>query len=220
MTSPSKLSPLITDTRRVILEYLLGTDANAVTLSEHLRINISAIRGHLDVLELAGLVSSSFEHATRGRPKRLYSLTPQARNLFPQQTASIISTLLQILVQSFETKTFNSLIRQVVTSLWQQILPSKPSGSLQDRLDSVVDALDNFGFYASLELIADQFAIVVRNDVFRLALVTLPSEQIARFQQEFWNRLSRLVGEIRVKRTDLPEPSQHGFRVLVEERRK
>jgi predicted ArsR family transcriptional regulator len=199
---------------------LLRADANAVTLSEHLRINISAIRGHLDVLELTGLVSSSYEHATRGRPKRLYSLTPQARNLFPQQTVPIFSALLQVLVKSSDTKTFNSLIRQVVTSLWQQILPSKPIGSLQDRLDSVVDALDNFGFYASLEIIADQFAIVVRNDVFRSALANLPSELTARFQQEFWNRLRRFVGEIRLKLIELPDPSQHGFRVLVEERRK
>ena len=220
MTSPSKLSPLITDTRRVILEYLLGTDANAVTISEHLGINISAIRGHLDVLELAGLVSSSYEHATRGRPKRLYSLTSQARDLFPQQTVPIFSTFLQVLVKSIDTKTFISIVRQVVTSLWQQILPSKPSGSLQDRLDSVVDALDNFGFYASLEPIDEQLTILIRNDVFRLALTKFPSEQAARFQQEFWNQLSRLVGGIRVRLIELSDPRQHGFRVLVEERRK
>ena len=220
MTSPSKLSPLITDTRRVILEYLLRNDAHAVTLSEPSGINISAIRGHLDVLELAGLISSSYEHATRGRPKRLYSLTAQARNLFPQQTVPIFSALLQVLVKSFDPKTFNSIMRQVVTSLWQQILPSKPSGSHQDRLDSVVDALDNFGFYASLEPIDEQLAIVIRNDVFRLALTKLSSEQAARFQQEFWNRLSRLVGGIRVRLIELPDPRQHGFRVLVEERRK
>ena len=220
MTSPNKLSPLITDTRRVILEYLLGTDANAVTLSEQLGINISAIRGHLDVLELAGLVSSSYEHATRGRPKRLYSLTPQARELFPQQTEPIFSTVLQVLVKSVDTKTFNSIIRQVITSLWQQILPSKPSGSLQDRLDSVVDALDNFGFYASLEPIDEKYAILIRNDVFRLALANLPSEQTAYFQQEFWNQLNRLVSGIRVRLTELPDQHQHGFRVLVEERRK
>ncbi|MFX1565881.1 MAG: ArsR family transcriptional regulator, partial [Promethearchaeota archaeon] len=60
MTSQSKLSPIVTGTRRLILESLLRTDANAVTLAENLGINISAIRGHLDVLELAGLITSTY----------------------------------------------------------------------------------------------------------------------------------------------------------------
>ncbi|MFX1577229.1 MAG: helix-turn-helix transcriptional regulator, partial [Promethearchaeota archaeon] len=111
MTSTSKLSPVISGTRRAILECLLVQDANAVFLAEQLGINISAIRGHLDVLEIAGLVSSRHEQAKRGRPKRLYSLTLLAHSLFPNQTAQLFSALIHAIIRSLNVKTSNSLIR-------------------------------------------------------------------------------------------------------------
>lgn len=219
MTSTSKLSPLISGTRRLIIELLLKTDANAVTLAEQLSINISAVRGHLDVLEIAGLVSSRHEHATRGRPKRIYTLTQLAYNLFPDRTHQVISALVEVIVRSFDAKTTTTLIRQVVTRLWQVILPDKPTGSLQDRLATIVQALDNFGFYASFETIENQYAIVIQNDVFRSALITLPNAEATRFQQEFWKRLNRIVGGVQVQIIELTDSGQHGFRVVLEERR-
>jgi len=218
--SSSKLSSLITGTRRVILEHLLEADANAVSLAENLNINISAIRGHLDVLELAGLISSSYEHAKRGRPKRIYSLTPLAYSLFPTQTTHIISTLIDVILRSFDEKTANSLIRQVVIELWGQILPKKPSGDLSDRLRGAVEALDRYGFYASLEPIDDQYGIVIRNDVFQPALSAIPAQQASLFRREFWKHLTRLIDGIRVHITEGSEPWSQGLRILIEERRK
>ena len=219
MTSTSKLSPIISGTRRVILEYLLKTDANAVTLAEQLNINISAIRGHLDVLEIAGLVSSHHVHANRGRPKRIYFLTLLAYSLFPTQTNQFLTALVDVIIRSFDKKTTNTLIRQVITQLWQIILPDKPSGSLQDRLTTIVQALDNFGFYAALESSEDQYVIVIRNDVFQTTLTALPNDQATRFQQEFWNRLKRIVGDVHIRIAKFPDSELHGFRVFVEERR-
>ncbi len=219
MTSTSKLSTLISGTRRRILEYLLKSDVNAVTLAELLNINISAIRSHLDVLEIAGLVSSRHEHANRGRPKRIYFLTELAYSLFPNQTNKVFSALIQAIIRSFDMKTTNSLIRRVIAQLWQEILPDKPSGSLQDQLAFIVQALDDFGFYASLESIKDQYAIVIRNDVFLSALSTLPKAQAVYFRKEFWNRLSRIVEGIHIRLAEPPDPNQHGFRVLVKEKK-
>ncbi len=204
----------------MILEHLLEADANAVSLAEDLGINISAIRGHLDVLELAGLISSSYEHAKRGRPKRTYSLTPLAYSLFPTQTTHIFSALLDVILQSFDEKTTNSLIRQAVIALWRHILPKKPSGNLPDRLDEVVEALDRYGFYASLEPIDDQYSIVIRNDVFQPSLSAIPTQQASLFQREFWKHLTRLVDGIRIRITEVSEPGSHGLRILIEERRK
>ncbi len=219
MTSPSKLSPLLTGTRRVILEYLLRTDANAVTLAENLDINISAIRGHLDVLEIAGLVSSSYEQAKRGRPKRIYSLTKLAHSLFPIKTEQVFSALVEAIIRSFNVKTTNSLIRQVVASLWQQILPEKPSGSLQEQINIIVEALTSYGFYASFEFVDDQYAIRIYNDVFQPALNVIPEEQATQFQQEFWKQLTRIIDGIQVRTVEMPEMMIHGFRVLIEERK-
>ncbi|MFX1509949.1 MAG: helix-turn-helix transcriptional regulator [Promethearchaeota archaeon] len=218
MTSQNKLSPIVTGTRRLILESLLRTDVNAVTLAENLGINISAIRGHLDVLELAGLIFSTYQHATRGRPKRLYTLTPLAYSLFPTQTTSFLEALFQVLVRSLDAKTTNTLIRQVVTRVWQQILPDTPTGNLQDRLIRIVEALDQFGFYVSFDQIGQQQTIVIHNNVFQSALAVLPDALATQFHQDFWNRLSQLLEGIRV-RVDPAEARQHRFRVFIEERR-
>lgn len=208
---------MISGTRRAILECLLVKDANAVFLAEELGISISAIRGHLDVLEIAGLVSSRHEQAKRGRPKRLYSLTPLAYSLFPTQTAKVFSALVHAIARQLNVKTTNSLIKQMITNLWHQILPETPSGSLSDQLFVVVQALDTFGFYASLEPADDQFVILIRNDVFRPTLQALPEDQAHYFQQEFWKRLKRIVKGIEVRIETEQDPNQNQLRVFVEE---
>jgi predicted ArsR family transcriptional regulator len=219
VTPDSKLSAIVTGTRRVLLEHLLASDANAVTLADQLEINISAVRSHLDVLEIAGLVSSRLEHARRGRPKRIYFLTPEAKSLFPQQTGPVITALIQAISRSLDVKTTNSLIRQLVDNLWKQILPEKPSGSLTHRIDIVVKGLNDFGFYSSLETTEKQYTIVIRNDVFREALEGFPAELANRFQQEFWNRLSRILGRVPVLQKKSLVPGDHSIRIVIEERR-
>ncbi len=219
MTSESKLAFTISGTRRALLEALLVADANAVMLARQLGIHISAIRNHLDVLEAAGLVSSRHEHAKRGRPKRTYFLTDSARTLFPQQSAHIFSLLLQAVATSLGVKTSTSLIRQLVTSLWEQILPEKPSGTLTDQLRRVARALDAFGFYASLELLEGQFVIVLRNDVFTEAFSEAPQDLADQFYQEFWNHLSRILERVQIQRREVTEQGEHGYRLYVVERR-
>lgn len=219
VTSKSKLSPIITGTRRALLECLLESDANAVTLANQLGMNISAVRNHLDVLEIAGLVSSHHEHATRGRPKRIYVLTSLAYSLFPQQTQRVISFLFKSLSRSLSVKATNSLIKELVVNLWQQILPEKPVGSLEDRLSRVTNHLDKFGFYASLESVEGTFVITIHNDVFHEPFKDVPQKLAERFWQEFWNQLTRVVGRVCVQIKQPQKPGHHGVQILVDERR-
>jgi predicted ArsR family transcriptional regulator len=219
VTSESKLAPVISGTRRTLLEFLLVSDANAVTLARQLGIHISAVRSHLDVLEVAGLISSRHEHAKRGRPKRTYFLTDSGRTLFPQQSARVFSLLLQAAARSLGVKTSTSLIRQLATSLWEQILPEKPGGTLEDRLRRVVHALDSFGFYASLDQIEGQSVIVIRNDVFGEAFSEAPQDFADQFYQEFWNHLARILERVQIQTREVTEPGEHGYQLYVVERR-
>ena len=219
MTSGNKLSPTITGTRRAILEHLLGTDANAVTLANHLRINISAIRSHLDVLEVAGLVSSRREPAARGRPKRLYTLTPLALTLFPQKNAHFISALFQAIERSLDTKTINALIGHTVKALWQQLLPEKPSGSLRDRLAAITQALNIAGSYASVKQEQGAFIIVIRNFIFREAFSTFSTTINSRINVQFLRELQRMLGPVWVEWTDTPTVGDHLRRIRVTPRK-
>ena len=215
MTSGNQLVPIITGTRRDLLEQLLSADANAVTLASNLGINISAIRGHLDVLELAGLVSSRREPAARGRPKRAYTLTPFALTLFPQQSTQLISSLFQSMERSLDAKTVNTLIRQTVQTLWQQILPKKPRGNLRGRLLEIVEALNVVGSYASLEQKPESFTIVIRNFIFHEVLNEVPPSLGSRFTIEFLRQLARTLGSIQARWIDTPALGDHYRRIRI-----
>ncbi len=201
------------------MEVLLKSDANAVTLAKQLDINISAVRSHLDVLEIAGLLSSRHEHAKRGRPKRLYSLTPLAHKLFPQRTGQIMSTLLRALTTSLDVKTIDSLISQISQNLWQLIIPKKPTGNLKERIRIVVDALDLFGFYASFESTEKGHIILILNDVFEEALTGIPEELGEKLYREFWQHLSDILGFVQIQRSKPSVPTDHELRILVTEGR-
>src|SRR5436305_1563977 len=55
----------------------------AEDLARAVGITAVAVRQHLQVLEAAGLVGSASERRPIGRPRRVYSLTDQADELFP-----------------------------------------------------------------------------------------------------------------------------------------
>lgn len=215
MTSGTQLSPTITGTRRDLLEQLLTADANAVKLASHLGINISAIRSHLDVLELAGLVSSRHEPAARGRPKRIYTLTAVALALFPQRSTQLTSALFQSMERSLDAKTVNTLIRHTVQTLWQEILPTKPSGNLRDQLLDIVEALNVVGSYASLEQERDSFTIVIRNFIFRETLNEMSPTLGNRFTTEFLRQLQRMIGPNKTQWIETPEQGDHQRRIRI-----
>jgi predicted ArsR family transcriptional regulator len=170
-------------------------------------------------LEVAGLVSSRREPAARGRPKRIYTLTPFALTLFPQKSAHLISGVFQAMERSLDTKTINTLIRHTVQTLWQQILPEKPSGSLRDRLADVTQALTNTGGYASLEEEQGSFTIVVRNFIYREAFSTVSPRMSSRLSLEFLRELQRMLGPVRAEWIDIPAVGDHLRRIRITPRK-
>ncbi|MEM3670674.1 MAG: ArsR family transcriptional regulator [Thermoprotei archaeon] len=83
------------DTKRRIMELLLGAKKTALSLSGELGIRESAVRAHLERLSNLGLVSSSFVNLGRGRPKKVYELTEEGLESFPRKYDTMLDLLLQ-----------------------------------------------------------------------------------------------------------------------------
>ena len=64
-------------------------------LSQNIGITSVAVRQHLDVLEASGLVQTTTERRPIGRPRRVYSLTDLADDLFPKSYHILANVLLQ-----------------------------------------------------------------------------------------------------------------------------
>lgn len=64
-----------------ILEELRSEDLDAPTLAERLGLHVNTVRGHVDVLAAAGMVTRTpVRRPGRGRPRVVYSLVPGTLN--------------------------------------------------------------------------------------------------------------------------------------------
>jgi len=166
MAKEQRFPIFLTGTRKSIVANMLGKDATTIELATILKINESAIRRHFDTLEKEGFVISKFEISGRGRPKKVYTLTLQGRNLFPRKTQELLYFLLQSATKRYGEKEMMSLMLSVAKDFARQIIPKKVEGSLFSRLSQLVQFLDDYGFFTSLSKQGDNFVIEYRNCVF------------------------------------------------------
>jgi predicted ArsR family transcriptional regulator len=166
MANEQRLPSFLTGTRKNIVANLLGRHTTAVELATILKINESAIRRHLDLLEKEGFVVSRFEISGKGRPKKLYSLTSQGRSLFPRKTRELLSLLIKRTTQRFGEGEVESLMLSVARDFATQIVTKKAEGTLFNRLNQLVQILDDYGFFTSLSKQDDKYVIEYRNCVF------------------------------------------------------
>ncbi len=87
----------LSDAKRAIVDHLKRHDGLlAADLAARLGVTVEAVRQHLDALETAGLVSRTTRpNGRRGRPAARWSLTPLARELFPDRHAELTVDLLE-----------------------------------------------------------------------------------------------------------------------------
>ncbi|KXB06375.1 hypothetical protein AKJ53_00430, partial [candidate division MSBL1 archaeon SCGC-AAA382F02] len=153
-------------TRANILTRFLSEDLTAIDLEQELGISESAIRRHLDILEQKGYAKPRFEKASRGRPKKIYSITPAGRRVFPQKTHLLFTLLAREVKETHGDKDLKRLLSKVAADFAERLVPNKSSESEKDLLEDLVDSLDKFGFYASLSEQDGFYEIRYRNCVF------------------------------------------------------
>src|SRR5580658_11127613 len=83
-----------TTRRAILLTIKKQGEARADELASILGITPSAIRQHLAALLGEGLVSIREQRGSAGRPKHVYSVTPEAEGLFPKTYGELTCELL------------------------------------------------------------------------------------------------------------------------------
>lgn len=156
----------LSETRSRILTYLLGQKHTAMDLEDELNINESAIRRHLSMLEKDSYIKHNFETASRGRPKKVYSITEKGRTLFPQKTHLLFTLLVQAVENEDGGKKLESLLSEVASALADLLLPGNSENNIKSRMKKLVGSFDDFGFFASLETSDDYYDVKYQNCVF------------------------------------------------------
>jgi predicted ArsR family transcriptional regulator len=89
------------DSKRRILRSIILSGAGTVEiLSRELKINPSVIRRHLDDLVMTGLVNFRFEKISKGRPRKIYSITTRGRDELYGKYDVILELLVRTILQS------------------------------------------------------------------------------------------------------------------------
>ncbi len=147
MNRPEKAGVPLHKTRAVILTHLLSEDLTALDLENKIGINESAIRRHLDTLQKQGLVENYFEKASRGRPKKKYTITSDGEKVFPQKTHRLFVLLAEVIRKKYGKDEIEKILSEVADKFAQELSPDGEDMTTEEKLEELINSLDEFGFY-------------------------------------------------------------------------
>lgn len=156
-----------------ILHELSYSEKNMGELSEILKINKTAVKEHMESLELKGYVKSFFRGEGAGRPSKYYELTEKGLELFPKKYIMLSSLLVKEMESEFGVDKVNELLAKVadkmVTNAGWKREDNEENLSREEkinRLRDFVSALNRLGYYARLEVSDDVVRIIRHNCIF------------------------------------------------------
>ncbi|HEY6237632.1 MAG TPA: ArsR family transcriptional regulator [Thermoplasmata archaeon] len=156
-------------TRGRIIEELAVAPRTARDLAKKLGIQESAARGHLDRLEVRGLVVPTFRREGVGRPRKRYLLTPDGLELFPRRYELLLDSIMEELLAKEGEGYASVLFAEAARRMAHQIAAKVPEGkSTAERARALAQQLNDLGFRCTVEETeAGTLKIVRANCVFR-----------------------------------------------------
>lgn len=128
-------------------------------LANAVNINPISVRHHISKLEAEGLVTSEEERHGVGRPRRIYYLTEKGLELFPSRYLRLTIRIIEQLKETMPKPMVDRLFTQMAEDIASEYETQINGLSMEDRLDLVVNLLDNEGFTVEWEQQGDEYLI-------------------------------------------------------------
>jgi predicted ArsR family transcriptional regulator len=157
-------------TRQEILAILKEErQATVEDLAERLELTPMTIRHHLNVLQAQALVAASKVRRSKkvGRPRLVYTLTEAADALFPQGYGELARHLVSEVKESVGPEQTEAIFRRVAERVAEDAPPPVEGQSFEDRLDQVVEFLQEQGFVSRWERSDGGYVLVNVNCPYR-----------------------------------------------------
>jgi len=157
-------------TKQKIMEILLEGPRSLGEITDKLQIQKSAVRVHLQSLQSEKTVESHFKIERLGRPRKIYSLTENGRELFPRKYDLILSLILKKITETNGKEQARKIIESVADDMATNIrYEIEKNGS--SSLDSFEESLKIFnsvsnemGFASSITKEHDgNFSVLSKN---------------------------------------------------------
>jgi DeoR family suf operon transcriptional repressor len=158
------------DTKKSILELLLGGAKTSGEIANKLGIQKSAVRIHLNSLQARKTVKSYFKIAHLGRPKRMYELTESGRELFPRRYDLFLSLIIKKIEETEGREQLKKIIKSVTddmaADIKKRIENNNASNNFEKSLKMLNSISNEMGFVSSVHKEGkDTFSLVSRNCV-------------------------------------------------------
>jgi predicted ArsR family transcriptional regulator len=128
----SRNSALMPEAKVSLLRLLLKGESTAESLASRSQIHVSVTRRHLDELKARGLITTRSEREARGRPRIIYQLTIEGREIFYSKYGLLLEAILQSATQDrglADTKKMMASAAETVAK--QNGAPKKMDGTIQ-----------------------------------------------------------------------------------------
>ena len=139
-------------------------EAQAETLARRLGISVQAVRQRLERLLAENLVAYSDRAHGRGRPRRLWLLTPAAVSLFPdthaQLTVDLIGTIRSELGEPGLARLLHRR-REQITAAYRKRFAREPD--IAKKLTALADMRSAEGYMARVERLAEDGFLLVED---------------------------------------------------------
>ena len=123
---------------------------SAPRLADLLRINPVGVRRHLGLLERDGLVESTVERPTRGRPAAIYRLTDAGLERFPRRYDEVAREALAFL-KDHDAAALAQFLAWRNERLAASYAGRVDGATLAERTDALAEVLSEQGFMAEVE---------------------------------------------------------------------
>jgi DeoR family suf operon transcriptional repressor len=144
-------SPGHPPTREAVLSQLLRQgEATAADLAQQLGVSVQVMRRHLRSLEEEGLVEALTPHEGPGRPSNHWHLTSHGHDHFPDGSEGFALGLLQSINASLPAGALGTLLDRQAREKARQYRISVGEGTLQDRLERLMQLRRDEGYQAEL----------------------------------------------------------------------
>jgi predicted ArsR family transcriptional regulator len=142
------------NTKERILEILLEGPRSLGEITDLLQIQKSAVRVHLDTLQSEKAVESTFQIERLGRPRKIYMLTKNGRELFPRKYDLILSLILKNILETNgkeqTRKIIESIADDIATNIRHEIKKNGYLDNFEESLKIFNSISNDMGFASSI----------------------------------------------------------------------
>ena len=149
------------DTRTNIINLLKINGKMTINeVSTQLDMSSMGVRQHLNSLEREGLVGYSRQKSSRGRPKYIYTLTEQAKEMFPESYKSLTIEVLEEAEDIGGENLVNQLFTKRMESQIQSYTKRLQGKNLNKKVKELAKIRSEEGYMAKISKNGDNYSLV------------------------------------------------------------